>query len=339
MKALVFTGHESVEVRDFPDPHAGAGEAVVKVRASGICGSDLPRFRDAAGSRDIIPGHEPSGEVVELGPGVPAGIRVGDRVMVHHYAGCGFCSVCARGFEQACEGERVTYGTGAHGAHAEYIAVPARTLVHLPDELSFEAGAAIACGTGTAWNGLKKMDVSGRDTVVVFGQGPVGVSGVVSAKAMGARVIAVDIAPERLDFARGRGADHVVNPLETDVAEAVAALTDGHGATASLETSGAERARQQALEVLGYFGKASFVGNGAPSTIDIRGQLIRKVLTVFGSWTFTRAEQIEIARFMVDNRVDLDGLVGSRHALEDAGRAYREFAAGAVGKPMVVFRD
>ncbi len=337
MKALVFTGEESVEVRDFPDPQAGPGEAIVRVRASGICGSDLPRFRDAEGSKGIIPGHEPAGEVVELGPGVPPGLRVGDRVMVHHYAGCGFCEVCAMGFEQACPNDRVTYGTGAHGGHAEFISVPARTLVHLPEELSFEAGAAIACGTGTAWNGLKKMDISGRDTVAVFGQGPVGVSGVVSAKAMGARVIAVDISDERLDFARRLGADVTINPLHTDVVAAVAEVTGGRGATASLETSGAEVARQQALEVLAYFGKCSYIGNGAPSRIDIRGEVIRKVLTIYGSWTFTKAEQIDIARFMVDNRVDLDALISTRYSLDDAGRAYREFAGGAIGKPMIVF--
>lgn len=336
MKGLVFTGQEQAELREFADPQAGAGEAVIRVRASGICGSDLPRFR-GAGSEGVIPGHEPSGEVVELGPGVPAGLRVGDRVMVHHYAGCGMCHVCALGFEQACENGRVTYGTGADGGHAEYMKVPARTLVHLPDELSFEAGAAMACGTGTAWNGLKKMDISGRDTVVVFGQGPVGVSGVMSAKAMGARVIAVDISAERLDFARRLGADHTVNPAESDLGEAVREITSGRGATAALETSGAGSARAQALQVLGYFGRCSFIGNGPPSELDIRGELIRKVLTVYGSWTFTKAELLEIARFMVDARVDLDALISTRHSLDEGEAAYRDFAAGAIGKPMIVF--
>lgn len=336
MKGLLFTGNEHAEVCDFPDPQADAGEAVIRVRASGICGSDLPRFRDQTGSNGIIPGHEPSGEVVELGAGVPSGMRVGDRVMVHHYAGCGFCDVCALGFEQACPNNRVTYGTGANGGHAEFIKVPARTLVHLPHELSFEAGAALACGTGTAWNGLNKMSISGRDTVAIFGQGPVGVSGVVSAKAMGARVIAIDISAERLEFARSLGADFTVNPLEVDTVAAVQELTSGRGASAALETSGAATARSQALEVLGYFGRCSYIGNGAPSPIDVRGEVIRKVLTIYGSWTFTKFELITIARFMVDNRVNLDALISERYALTDGERAYREFAAGAIGKPMIV---
>lgn len=337
MKGLLFTGNETTEVLDFPDPQAGPGEAIVKVRASGVCGSDLPRYRDAEGSRGIIPGHEPAGEVIEVGAGVPDGLRVGDRVMMHHYAGCGFCEVCTMGFEQACENNRVTYGTGVHGAHAEYITVPARTLVHLPDELSFEAGAAISCGTGTAWNGLRKMSISGNDTVAIFGQGPVGVSGVISAKAMGARVIAIDISPERLSFAKQLGADHVVNPLEADTVEAVRQLTSGRGADASLETSGAASARAQALQVLAYFGRCSYIGNGAPSELDIRGELIRKVLTVYGSWTFTKAEQIQAARFMVNNQVNIDALINQRYELSQAGQAYKDFVGGAIGKPMIVF--
>lgn len=119
--------------------------------------------------------------------------------------------------------------------------------------------------------------------------------------------------------------------------EAVRAATGGRGATAALETSGAASARAQALEVLAYFGRCSYIGNGPPSQLDVRGEIIRKVLTIFGSWTFTKAEQIQAARFMIDNRVDLDALIGDRHALEDAGEAYSAFSKGALGKPMITF--
>lgn len=337
MKGLLFTGNETAEIRDFADPQAAPGMAVVKVRASGVCGSDLPRYRSADGSAGIIPGHEPCGEIAELGAGVPSGLKVGDRVMVHHYAGCGFCQVCLMGFEQACSEGRVTFGTGAHGSHAEYIGVPARTLVHLPDELSYEEGAAISCGTGTAWNGLNKMQVSGADIVAVFGQGPVGVSGVLSAKAMGARVIAIDISAERLAFAKELGADETLNPLETNIVAEIFESTSGRGATVALETSGAASARAQALEVLSFFGRCSYVGNGPPSELDIRGELIRKVLTVYGSWTFTRAEQLQVARFMVETKTNIDALITSRYEIEDAARAYQDFVGGAVGKPMITF--
>ena len=143
------------------------------------------------------------------------------------------------GYEQLCPSGHVTYGGGtAHGANADYILVPSRTLVHLDPALSFEEGAAISCGTGTAWNGLKKMAISGRDTVAVFGQGPVGLSGTLSAKAMGARVIAVDVVPERLSLARELGADHVINSRDTDPVAAIRDLTRGAGASVSLEDLG-----------------------------------------------------------------------------------------------------
>lgn len=339
MRGLIFTGDKSAELRDFSDPQAGPGEAVIKVRASGICGSDLPRYHASTGSDGIIPGHEPSGVVVDLGPGAPYGLQIGDRVMMHHYAGCGFCDACAMGFEQACPNGRATYGTGRNGGHAEYLLAPARTLVHLPNELSFEAGAAIACGTGTAWSGLNKMQVSGRDTVAVFGQGPVGLSGTMCAKAMGARVIALDVSAERLDFARRLGADYVVNSAETDAVEAIQELTAGTGVSACLETSGSSSARTQALRALRLFGRCCYVGNGGPTTIDIKGDVIRKVLTLYGSWTFTKAEQIEISRFMVDGNVDLDKLITQRYSLNEGAQGYRDFADGTPGKPVIVMDE
>jgi len=155
MRGVVFTGNRAAESREFPDPHAGTGEAVVKIRASGLCATDLHHCR-AAEPPEMITGHEPCGVIAELGPGAPDGLALGDRVMVHHYRGCGVCAMCAMGYGQLCPRGRVTYGGGTgHGANADYILVPSRTLVHLHDALSFEAGAAIACGTGTAWNGLK----------------------------------------------------------------------------------------------------------------------------------------------------------------------------------------
>ena len=230
MRGVTFKGNREAEIREFPDPQAGPGDAVLRVRASGLCGTDLHRYRENEPT-EMITGHEPCGVIEELGPGAPPGLNLGDRVMAHHYAGCGVCEVCAMGYEQLCPQGHVTFGGGTgHGANADYILVPSRSLVHLPDELSFEAGAAIACGTGTAWNGLNKMHVSGKDTVAVFGQGPVGLSGTLSAKVMGARVVAVDVVPGKLALAQR-------HPVRTK---------------ASLETSGNPQARQQVLQCLAH---------------------------------------------------------------------------------------
>ena len=193
------------------------------------------------------------------------------------------------GYEQLCPIGHVTFGGGTgHGANADYMICPSRTLVHLPDELSFEEGAAISCGTGTAWNGLNKMDVSGKDIIAVFGQGPVGLSGTLSAKAMGARVIAIDVMDERLRLATELGADHTINAATNDPVQAILDLTDGQGATASLETSGNPTARQQTLSCLRPFARACYVGVGGPAEIDFNRNVIFKVLTIFGSWTFSQ---------------------------------------------------
>src|SRR5690606_31059405 len=129
-------------------------------------------------SAPVIAGHEPSGIVVAIGPEVhPNEAHIGQRVMVHHYWGCTVCDHCRSGWSQLCsEQVPAVFGISHHGGHAPYLKVPARTLVPLPEPLSFEAGAAISCGTGTAFGALKRADVSGTDTVAVFGQGPVGLA-------------------------------------------------------------------------------------------------------------------------------------------------------------------
>jgi len=221
MKGIVFLGDRRLELRDFPDPTPEAGEVVLEIKASGMCGSDLDLYRAPlgeglkdlnVGGGPVIAGHEPCGMVAEVGPCVPEAMAVsGMRVMVHHYSGCGVCKHCRSGWSQLClEGIKV-YGVTDHGGHAQYMKVPASTLVNLPDELSFEMGAAISCGTGTAYGALRRMNISGHDTIAIFGQGPVGLSGTLLAKAMGARVIAVDIDETRLILAREFGADVTIH--------------------------------------------------------------------------------------------------------------------------------
>jgi threonine dehydrogenase-like Zn-dependent dehydrogenase len=256
---------------------------------------------------------------------------------VHHYRGCGVCEICAMGYEQLCPQGRVTYGGGTgHGANADYILVPSRTLVHLHDELSFAAGAAISCGTGTAWNGLKKMGVSGRDSVAVFGQGPVGLSGTLSAKCMGSSVIALDVVPERLSLARELGADHVINSREVDPVAAIRDVTGGAGASAVLETSGNPHARTQALQSIRPFGRCCYVGVGGPASIDFNRDVIFKVATIYGSWTFSKSELLEIARFMIDAKVPLEKLITHRYTLDQAVEAFRTFDGATTGKCVFV---
>src|SRR5204863_337429 len=143
--------------------------------------------------------------------------------------GCGRCKHCKVGWAQLCRQGIVVYGMTGHGGHAAYMTVPAYTLVPLPDSLSFEEGAAISCGTGTAYQALKRLDVSGRDTLAVFGQGPVGLSAVLLGQAMGARVIAVDPVAERRKLAGAFGADQALDPAAGAVVAALRERTAGAG--------------------------------------------------------------------------------------------------------------
>src|ERR671930_2075102 len=247
MRGAVFLGDRRVELRSFPDPTPGEGEVVISMKASGLCGSDLKFYRSPAGAAQAALGlgtlaepfigcHEPCGVVVARGPGVSEReAPTGQRVMDHHYAGCGVCAHCRTGWSQLCRAGITVYGVTAHGGHADYLKVPARTLVPLPEELSFAEGAAVACGTGTAYSALKRMKLCGGDTLAVFGQGPVGLSATVLGVAMGARVIAVETSAERMKLAKEFGADAVIDASREDPVDALKDLTNGQGVDLALD--------------------------------------------------------------------------------------------------------
>jgi threonine dehydrogenase-like Zn-dependent dehydrogenase len=345
MKGVVFLGNRTLELRDFPDPTPGPGEVVLEIKASGLCGSDLKTYRAPPGGAaralglgagaTVIAGHEPCGVVVALGAGVePKQARVGERVMQHHYRGCGVCPHCATGWMQLCdEGVKEVYGLTGHGAHARYMKCPARTLVPLPDELSFATGAAISCGTGTAWGALHRLGLQGNHTIAIFGQGPVGLSATQLAVAMGARVIALDTSPERLARAKAFGADLLIDPSKTDnVIGAIREATHGLGAHVSLDASSSPQARRQAVKCLRTWGKACFVGEGGDVTLDVSADMLRRQITIIGSWTFSTVGQAECARFIADRGIDVDALFTDRWKLEQAEQAYRVFDAQTSGK-------
>src|SRR4051812_29002870 len=171
MRGVVFTGDRTLEMASFPDPTPGAGEVVLEMKASGMCGSDLHQYRrPKSQATGTIAGHEPCGVVVAVGPGVAsAEAKVGDRMMVHHYQGCTQCSHCRSGWQQLCQEVPIkVYGGKAQGGPALSLKAPANTMVPLPEALSFPAGAAISCGWGTAYGALRRMNLSGRDTIAIF---------------------------------------------------------------------------------------------------------------------------------------------------------------------------
>jgi threonine dehydrogenase-like Zn-dependent dehydrogenase len=345
MRGIVFTGGRELEIMNFADPTPGPGEVVLEMKASGMCGSDLHQYRRPKGAQaqstglpmntePVIVGHEPCGVVVAIGPGVPAvEAKIGARVMVHHYQGCTVCNHCRSGWSQLCQEVPVkVYGNNAHGGHANYLKVPANTLLPLPDELSFAAGAAISCGTGTAYGALRRMNLSGNDVIAIFGQGPVGLSATQLATAMGARVIALDIGEERLGRAKEFGAWATFDPRANDPVGAIKELTHGRGADCTLDTSSSPDARIAAVRGSKVWGTTCFVGEGGDVRIDVSPDMLRKQLTIVASWTFSTIGQAECARFVVERGIDVDKLFTHEWRLDQAEEAYRLFDTQTTGK-------
>jgi threonine dehydrogenase-like Zn-dependent dehydrogenase len=337
MNGVVFTGDRKLEIRQFDDPKPGRGQVVVKMRASGLCGSDLRPYRSSpeelANRANIICGHEPCGEVVETGHGV-SDVSVGDHVMVHHYSGCGTCVHCDTGWTQLCSDGSTVYGSGAHGGNADYELVESYMCVPMPDELSFEEGAAISCGTGTAYQALKRLEISGLDTLAVFGQGPVGLSATFYGAVMGARVIAVDPVPERRELAVKLGAEETIDPTAVDSIEVVRELTGGAGADASLDATGIDEVRQNTVRSTRIWGRACFVGEGGTVSLMPTPDVIHRQLTLHGSWTFSTHTLKELANFTVDRGLPLSDLITQRFDLADAKEAFALFDTATTGKPV-----
>ena len=335
MRGVLFLGDQTCEVREFADPSPRPGQVKVRMVVSGICGSDLWNYRKKpAQLKDkFIPGHEPSGIVEALGEGVRH-VNVGDRVVVYHHLTCGRCKHCRAGNLMFCP-HRKSLGHETHGAHADFVVVEERNVLPLPDELSFADGAVMACAGGTAFAALRKLGVSGRHTLAIFGQGPVGLSGLVLVKGMGARVICVEPCAERRQLSNTFGADHVIDPAEGGTESSARDLTGGEGVDVALIATGNSKARQEAVACLANGGKAVFVGVGdRRDSVDF-SHLLWRELTLMGSFVMPIHMYWDLARFMIEKQISFERLITHRFALEQAGEAFSLFAEGKTGK--VVF--
>jgi propanol-preferring alcohol dehydrogenase len=276
---------------------------------------------------DPVPG---PGVVDEVGHGVEK-VKAGDRVVVNHYLGCGYCDECASGNLMWCR-ERRGYGGAIDGSHADFVIADERNCVSMPDSISFIDGAFVACPGGTAYSSMRKLDVGAGDTVAVFGLGPVGLSGVILAKAMGGKVIGVDIIDERTELAMQLGADAAVNAGKEDPVNAIRDLTDGKGTELAFEASGSAKGRSDIVSCLHRGGKAVFVGAGSSEKVINPGQLIGSQLTLMGSFVIPLWMTWEMVDFLDAQKVSFEGTVTHRFSIEEAPEAYRIFDEGKTGK-------
>lgn len=328
MKAVFLPGNKQVEVREVDPPKPGHGEVLVAVKASCICRSDMSLYYGNAVLGGVAPGkciagHEPAGFVEEVGPGVTT-FRAGDRVAVHLALGCGTCPACRRGIFHLCPTTRYI-GFTADGGNANYLVVPERNCLRLPDSMSYVAAAISTDAFGTLYSACKKLEVSGASTVGIWGMGPMGSSGVLAAKALGARVVALDPLAERRAFAAKLGADLTLDPLDPGALAALREFSHGDGLSVAIDCSGSPAGQNMALDAARPFAKVAFVGESRETTIRPSEQLIRKQLTLMGSWYFGIAEYAEIADILVEKNIDLSILATHTFSLDEAPEAFRMF--------------
>jgi D-arabinose 1-dehydrogenase-like Zn-dependent alcohol dehydrogenase len=274
---------QPLELHDVPDPQIKRSDVLVRVRAAGICHSDA-HYRAGASPVGALPqtlGHEVAGTVEEVGAEVKH-VQPGDRVALHYLLACGDCAYCRMGSEQFCV-EGAMIGKHTDGGFAEYIAVPARNLVPLPEGVSFAQGAAMMCSTATSYHALRKARFAAGETVAVFGAGGLGISAIQLATALGARTVyAVDISPAKLKLAAELGAV-TVDAAADDPVEAIRAHTAGRGVDVALELIGLPTTMRQAVRSLAVFGRAGLAGISArPFEVDSYGELLGREAEVIG---------------------------------------------------------
>lgn len=299
-----------LQMQEIPVPTIGDRDVLVRVKAAGICHSDV-HYR--AGTSPVTqlpltPGHEVAGVVERVGAGV-SNVKVGDRVCIHYMVTCGECAFCSRGSEQFCvQGKMI--GKHRDGGYAEYIAVPARSVVPLPEDVPYEHGAVLMCSSATSFHALRKSRLQAGETAAVFGAGGLGMSAIQLARALGAlEVYAVDINPDKLRLAKRLGAIPVDAGKGDPVAE-IRRLTGGRGVDVALEVIGLPQTMEQAVKSLAIFGRAVLVGiTRKPFEVDSYFDVIGREAEIIGSDDHLMSELPTLIEFARRGILDLSHVV------------------------------
>jgi L-iditol 2-dehydrogenase len=326
MKALVYTKPYTLEYSDFPDPAAGDDDVLIRVKACGICGSDVHGFTGKTGRRipPLIMGHEAAGIVEELGRNV-SGFEKGDRVCFDSTVYCNKCEACRAGLFNRCD-KRQVLGVSVpdfrrHGAFAEYVAVPSWIVSKIPDQLSF-VDAALLEPASIGTHAANRAPISAKDTVVTIGAGTIGLFILQGAKLRGAaKVIAVDINDFRLVLAKKLGADVLINPLKSNLFEAVLQETEGKGANVTLEAVGYAKTFADAVSITRMGGYVVAVGNlEKKAEFDLQ-QLIARELTFTGSYA-SSGEFRDCIELVASGKINVEPLISNVLPLKEGPNAF-----------------
>ena len=321
MKALLLTDYRKLQIADLPVPEVGPEEVLIRVRACGICGSDVHGYDGSTGRRipPLVMGHEAAGIVERVGAEV-TDLAVGTPVTFDSTIWCGKCFFCHRGQTNLCDYRRVLgVSTGEYrqyGAFAEYVCVPRRIVYRLPASFRLEEAAMIEA-VSVALHGVGRLPLVLGDSAVVVGTGMIGLLVLQALKAAGCgQVLAIDVEDAKLDLAKKLGADETINSKQADAPALVASRTDGRGADLAVECVGATAPVQTAIAVVRKGGSVSLVGNLSPQ-IEIPLQtLVTRQITLHGSCA-SSGEYPAAIELMASRRIDVAPLISARAPLEE----------------------
>jgi threonine dehydrogenase-like Zn-dependent dehydrogenase len=348
MRGAILPGNDTAVLQEYPLPVPGPGQVLIRTGAGGVCGSDIKFIYHKHLTSEIFPdtvykgvicGHEPCGQIVQVGPEVKK-FKVGDRILVYHIQGCGVCSNCRAGYFIQCSDhtKHRAYGWQRDGAMADFVLVDESTAVALPEPLTYIDGALISCGFGTAYEGLRRAQVNGGDDLLVVGLGPVGMAaGIIGKLILGARrLIGVEPTASRVEFVKSLGVfDDIVTGTDDPVAE-VKKLTNGRGADVTVDASGSAPGRSIALDSVAEWGRVSFLGEGGDVHSEVSDTMLHKQITIHASWVTSVSAMENLTRLLADKAVHPEMVVSHRLPLSKVDEGYALAAAGVAGKVVIL---
>jgi L-iditol 2-dehydrogenase len=340
MKALVLSAYKHLDIEDVPVPQPDADELLIRIRACGICGSDVHGYDGSTGRRipPIVMGHEAAGVVESVGRDVTR-FRPGDRVTFDSTVYCGRCFYCDRGQVNLCD-HREVIGVSTPmfrrmGAFAEYVTVPARIAYMLPDSMPF-AHAALIEAASVAVHGASLTPIEPGDTAVVVGSGMIGLLTLQAVRQAGAeRVVVVDVDDTRLELARKLGATETLNSKKADTVAEIQRLTGGRGADVAVECVGITDAIALAVESVRKGGAVTLVGNVAPRIELALQSVVSRQIRLQGSCA-SNGEYPESIAMMAGGKIQVEPLVSARAPLADGARWFERLYSHEPGLLKVV---
>lgn len=346
MKAIVLHGPGDLRIEEVPRPSPRGGEVLVKVRAAGVCSSDIRRVRTGNVRRlPLVLGHEIAGVVVEVGEGVS--VEVGTRVAVYPLLWCGRCESCRQGIYQCCS-DYSYHGSRTAGGWAEFILTRAANLVALPDELSDEEGAMIE-PAAVAQHGLNRAELQQGERIAIIGAGTIGLLVAQVARACGAEsVVILDLLQERLALAKSLGFDKLICVGSGDVVDKVKALAGGKLPQVVIEAAGTSRSYNLAIDLAAPGGRVVFIGE-IDADLEIPRErvssILRKELQILGSWNSSLAhpenDWQRVLQLALCRQIKLTPLIFQRLSLPDLPECLRKLhnRHAPTHKIMMTFAD